>query len=847
MADGSAWVPAGALAEGRASTHAVALGNGRVLVVGSDNFCTPGAAWDESAAAEVFDPAAGTWSATESLNAPRDGFVAVTLDDGRALVTGGITGSNPAYGVYGAYSSTKLYDPQTGTWSATSLLNVARYEPAGALLRDGTVLVAGGTYIDTSTDSRLASAEIYDPESGEWSRTGNLEAARTGARAVTLADGRVLVVGGNGDIEGSWPFAGAEIYDPAAGTWASTGSMKLPREAFSLVALPDGGALVVGGLAGADSPDGTVAPATASTERFDPRTLSWSDAGTMKSAAANRTAVLLGDGRVLVAGGISGPDFREGSVAIADAELYDPATGTWTVTTPLPEARERASSVTLADGSVLLVGGDGGYPSSSEGVAVPWCPGAPTGAVRYVPANLASFPEPTPRPAAVDVAMSDVPRASASPPAAKKAAAAINAFGIDLYRRMLADGTLNPAAGAVFSPTSIAFALAMARAGAKGETAVQMDAVLHAAGWGALGRGLGALDQALASRDATWTDEEGAAHQLALRIANAAFAQRGMQIVQAYLDAIASTFGAGLRLVDYKADPEGARKLINAWVSRQTARRIPELIPQAEPPIINTLTRLVLVNAIYLKANWEIEFAREYIDEPTEPRRFTRLDGSPVTVPTMSLYGEDTVPYASGPGWKATELRYLGADGTTPLAMTLILPDDLAAFERSLSPSRLSGIVSKLDAQRTRLTKVWYQPGNKPGNEMGDCGTYAYSLHLFMPRFGIETQARLASVLKSLGMPVAFDVDRADFTGIATLPEGFYISDVIHQANIDVDEKGTEAAAATAVVMSTGGCTGASPAKTISLRLNRPFLFVLRDVETGAILFMGRVVDPSAK
>jgi serpin B len=843
VADGSAWVPAGALLEGRASTHAVALADGRVLVVGSDNVCTPGAAWDGSVAAEVFDPAAGTWSATESLNAPRDGFVAVTLDDGRALVTGGITGDNPADGVYGSYSSTKLYDPQTGTWSATGLLNTARFEPAAALLHDGTVLVAGGTYIDGSTDSRLASAEIYDPESGEWTHTGDLSAARSGAQAVTLADGRVLVVGGDGDIEGSWPFASTEIYDPATGTWTAAGALALPRYDFSLVALPDGGAMIIGGFAGADSRDGPGWPATSTVERFDPRTGHWSDVGTMHTAAANRTVMVLGDGRVLVAGGIGGheqPDHETGSPAISDAELYDPATGAWTATTPLPGPRERASAVTLTDGSVLLVGGDTGYTLSSEGVAVPWCPGAPTAAIRYVPANLASFPEPTPRPIPVDLAISDVPRAAASPTAAKKAATAVNAFGFDLYRRMLTDGTLKPTEGAVISPTSVALALAMARAGAKGETAAEMDAVLDTSGWDELGPGLNALTQALASRDAMWSDEQGRPHELKLRIANAAFAQRDMQIEQAYLDAIASAFGAGLRLLDYAADPEAARLLINAWVKRQTAGRIPELIPSG---VIQRLTRLVLVNAIYLKANWEMEFGREYSGETTEPRPFRRLDGSSVTVPTMSLLGEQTVPYASGSGWKATELRYLGANGTTPLAMTLILPSNLASFERSLTAARLAEVTTKLDRQRRYLGRVTYSADHAEG----DCGTYAYSLNLFMPRFGIDRNVSLAAPIEALGMPLAFDVERADFTGIATLPDGLYISDVIHQANIDVDEKGTEAAAATAVILSTGGCTGASPAKLVTLRLDRPFFFVLRDVETGAILFMGRVTDPSVR
>jgi serpin B len=485
-------------------------------------------------------------------------------------------------------------------------------------------------------------------------------------------------------------------------------------------------------------------------------------------------------------------------------------------------------------------------PKSSPGEEV-----TPAASPTPSPTPLAtSEPAATPTPGAIaenaSVVRSDTPRAPAKPAAARQAAASIAAFGIDLYQRLLADGTLETKDNAVLSPTSIALALGMARAGAKGATADEMDAVLHTTGWGALGKGLNALEQSLSSRDATWKDEEGATHVLRLRIANAAFAQRGWSIVPGYLDAIASAFGAGLRLVDYEADPEGGRQTINAWVKKRTAGRIPELIGAG---ILTPLTRLVLVDAIYLKANWEIEFGEEgYGADPTAPRRFARLDGSAVRVPTMSLYGGQTVPLASGSGWKATELRYLGSrDGeagdSTPLAMTLILPDDLRAFEKGLTPTRLVRIVSKTDAERERLQDVSYTGRD---DEM-DCGTYPYQVRVFMPRFGIDTHASLAESIAALGMPLAFDFPRADFTGIH-VPEdegdSIYIEDVIHQANLDVDEKGTEAAAATAVVMSTGGCTGPDPARTATIRLNRPFLFVLRDVETGAILFMGRVVDP---
>lgn len=439
--------------------------------------------------------------------------------------------------------------------------------------------------------------------------------------------------------------------------------------------------------------------------------------------------------------------------------------------------------------------------------------------------------------AGLELATSVVARASADPKAAKAISTSVTTFGLDLYREMLAE----PALGlrdknVVFSPTSIALALAMARGGAKSETASQMDAVLRTAGWGDLQAGLNALDQALASRGGTYKDDEEQTHELALRIANASFAQRGWSVEPEYLDAIATAFGAGLRLVDYSADPEAARKTINAWVSQQTAKRIPELLL---PPNVSTAARLYLVNAIYLKANWVAQFPTS----ATAPTTFTGLDGSKATVPTMRLAGGQEVPYLRGDGWQATELRYRGPEQTMPLSMTLIVPDDLRSFESSLTAKQLGQVWTGLTKERTRLHEAVVISGAED-----DCGTYPYTLDLFMPRFKVGTRAELKEALTTLGMPLAFDPGGADFTGIhrpTSADDTIHIANVVHQANIDVDEKGTVAAAATAVGMDTGGCTGPLPGKTVTLRLDRPFLFVLRDIETGAVLFMGRVVDPS--
>ena len=392
------------------------------------------------------------------------------------------------------------------------------------------------------------------------------------------------------------------------------------------------------------------------------------------------------------------------------------------------------------------------------------------------------------------LARAEVPRASADPAAAILAGAALDAFGLDLYRAVSARQT-----NLVFSPASITLALAMARAGARGQTAVEMDTVMRAIASDDHASWLNALDQALANRTGTFKDESGTDLPVTLRIANAPFAQQGMPLEQRYLEALAARFGGGVRLVDYRMQAERARLLINGWVDAQTEHRIPQLL---EAGVLTPATRLALVDAIYLKAPWQTPFSAD----ATRTGAFTRADGSTVQVPFMAA--NDSLRHASGPAWDAVDIPYIG----NSLAMTVIVPKDLAAFERTLSAASWAAIVDALAPAPVALA---------------------------LPKFGIETKTDLAPILASLGMPSAFD-DRADFTGITT-SERLQVSNVIHQANIDVDEKGTEAAAATAVVMRATGM----PAEPVVLRADRPFLFAVRDVPTGAILFLGRVRDPS--
>jgi serpin B len=418
---------------------------------------------------------------------------------------------------------------------------------------------------------------------------------------------------------------------------------------------------------------------------------------------------------------------------------------------------------------------------------------APTGTT--VPASVG--------PDGILLAMSDVSRAASSAPQTDVAAAAagLEAFGADLY------GVLAQKAGEgnlVFSPASIVTALAMTYAGARGATAAEMAETLHFTLEGdALHQAFNSLDTALESRSWEGKNVEGKDEGVRVQTANSLWAQQDLPFEQLFLDTLAANYGAGVRLVDYTAAAEEARQAINGWVAGETNDKIPELIPQGA---LDALTRLVLVNAVYLDATWASQFS----PDATADLPFTTLGGQTVTAPTMMQ--TTSYPYATGDGWQAVELPYLRDE----LAMLVIVPDQgrFAEVEGRLA----TGLVTEAVAGLSEGTEV----------------------SLALPKFEFRTQAGLSEALKALGMATAFDPSAADFSGMTTQAR-LFISDVIHEAYIAVDEEGTEAAAATAVIMR----LSAAPVEIVELTIDRPFIFVLRDRETGAILFLGRVTDPT--
>jgi len=368
------------------------------------------------------------------------------------------------------------------------------------------------------------------------------------------------------------------------------------------------------------------------------------------------------------------------------------------------------------------------------------------------------------------------------------------AFALNLYQALKGrPGNL------FFSPYSISQALAMTYAGARGETEQQMAQALYfnlpQAG---LHPSFQSLDQDLARRGQGAQDQD--AQGFRLNVANALWGQQGYQFLPAFLDLLSQSYGAGLQFVDYINAAEQARTTINDWVSQQTEGKIKDLIPAGE---LDSLTRLVLTNAIYFNAAW----ATPFDERATQDGVFTRLDGSQVQVPMMKQTG--SLGYAGGSGYQAVELPYDGYE----LSMVILLPAQgkFAAFEDSLDAARTEAILKELAPGQVALT---------------------------MPRFKFDSQFSLKDALSEMGMPLAFTSD-ADFSGMTGNRE-LFISAVLHKAYVSVDEAGTEAAAATAVEMS----LTSAPASPVEVTVDRPFLFLIRDLKTGTLLFLGRVVDP---
>jgi len=365
-----------------------------------------------------------------------------------------------------------------------------------------------------------------------------------------------------------------------------------------------------------------------------------------------------------------------------------------------------------------------------------------------------------------------------------------SAFAFDLYHNLADD-----ADGNVFcSPYSISSALAMTYAGARGETAIQMSETLH----------FTLADEQLHPAF-NWLDltleERGESGGFELEVANAIWGQRDYPFLESFLDTLAINYGAGLRTLDFGADPEAARLSINDWVEEQTHDRIKDLIPSGA---ISVLTRLVLTNAIYFKADW----ARPFEANSTYDRIFTLLDETEIRVPTMNQIA--TFGYAASDAYQAVEMLYEGE--TTSMVVILPAEGTFQEFEDALDNEGIAEIVDALEPTEVDLA---------------------------IPRFTFESAFVLNDSLVALGMTDAFDGTAADFTGIEETGE-LFISRVIHKAFVAVDEEGTEAAAATAVIMD----GNAAEPTGEEMYVDRPFIFLIREVETGAILFLGRVLDP---
>ncbi len=358
----------------------------------------------------------------------------------------------------------------------------------------------------------------------------------------------------------------------------------------------------------------------------------------------------------------------------------------------------------------------------------------------------------------------------------------VNQLSIDLYKKLSGgnDGNL------FLSPYSISAALAMTYGGARGETAGQMDATLHFGGQGATHPALSHLRKKL-----NGIQEKG---HVQLSVANSLWPQKDYTFLPDYLALTKEFYGSEIEPVDFKTDTEGVRQQINAWVGDQTNDRIKDLIPEG---MLDPMTRLVLANAIYFKGDW----ASQFKPERTRPAPFKLADGKTVEVPMMSQTADFRLAHT--PDFQALELPYEGGD----LSMLILLPN---------ASDKLPDLnLEMIDGLEFNKMEVMVQ----------------------LPKFKLESTFRLGDTLAAMGMPLAFS-DQADFSGM-TGTRDLFIGEVVHKAFVEVNEKGTEAAAATAVIM---GRMSMPP----QFIVDHPFLFLIRENSTGTILFIGRVMNPSS-
>ena len=359
-------------------------------------------------------------------------------------------------------------------------------------------------------------------------------------------------------------------------------------------------------------------------------------------------------------------------------------------------------------------------------------------------------------------------------------------FALDLYQQIKdSDDNL------FYSPYSISLALAMTYAGARGVTRQEMRDVLHFdLDDAALHAAFNQLTLELASRGQD--DDQG----FQFNIANAIWGQQGFDFLDEFLDTLAENYDAGLRIADFLDATEESRQIINQWVSDQTEGKIEELIAEGD---LDPATVLVLTNAIYFKAEWYAPFA----EEETHDATFTRLDGSTVTVPMM----EQSMSFAcaEGDNYQAIEMKYQGHD----FSMVVLLPREghFEEFEASMDAQKVEAIIDSLEGE---------------------------AIILSMPKFSYDNRIDLEQTLADMGMPSAFG--NADFSGISENSAGLYIYGAKHESFVSVDEKGTEAAAASYVAIA-----GLSDNE---FTMDRPFIYLIRDIETGTILFIERVLDP---